>query len=144
MKQNYIIYNGKRYNSGDTIHILWYAHGYKNLEKRTGVFIDCDEEKDEYRFMVGDIEHCFNKKMFFNTIIDESRQNVDNSTQKREPRKATMEEELSIDGMLLAWVWYIFIMCIAVIFYDCIGIWILASVVFFSYRRRKLNERGYK
>lgn len=141
MKKDYVIYKGARYNSGDKINILWYTHGCKNAYNYTGTFVDCDEEKDEYRFIVDGHTYCFNKICFYRTIINEP---IQDKNIKNVPRKATMTEELNIEGMLIAWIWYIFIMCIAVIFYGRIGIWILASVVFFNYRRRKLNERGYK
>ena len=52
MKQDYVIYDGVRYNSGDTINILWYVNGNMNKRNYTGIFVDCDEKKDEYRFTV--------------------------------------------------------------------------------------------
>ena len=48
MRQDYVVYKGKRYNSGDKIDILWHTHGCKNARYYTGIFLDCDEEKDEY------------------------------------------------------------------------------------------------
>ena len=141
MKQNYVIYKGVRYNSGDKINILWHTHGYKSAYDYTGTFIDCDEEKDEYRFVVDGHTYCFNKVGFYRVMVNEPTQSKHIKTG---PHKATLSEELNIDGLLIAWIWYIFIMAVAIIFKDCIGIWILASVVFFSYRKRKLNERGYK
>lgn len=59
-------------------------------------------------------------------------------------RAPTLKEELVDDNLLIAWIWYIFIMAVAIIFKDRIGIWILASYVFFKYRRKKLRERGFK
>ena len=142
MKQDYVIYKGVRYNSGDKIHILWYTDGHRNVRNYTGIFVDCDEEKDEYRFTVDGILYRFNKTCFYQTIRNEP---VQMSTQvKKEPLKATFKNELCIDGLLIAWMWYVFIMAIAVIFYDRIGIWILASVIFFNYRKKKLKEEGYK
>ena len=142
MKQNYVIYNGVKYNSGDTIHILWYTNGYRNKHNYTGVFIDCDEEKDEYRFTVDGQLYCFNKVCFWRTIRNTPIQET--HFVKREARKATFKEELNIDGLLIAWIWYVFIMGVAIIFNDRIGIWILASIVFFNYRNKKLREAGFK
>lgn len=142
MKQDYIIYNGKTYHSGDTIHILWYTNGYKNVHNYTGVFLDCDEEKDEYRFTVDGQLYCFNKVCFFRIIRNSSITEI--HFVKPPPREATLKDELNIDGLLIAWVWYIFVMAIGVIFKDAIGIWILASIIFFNYRNKKLREAGFK
>ena len=86
MKKNYVIYKGKRYNSGDTINILWYKYGYNNECNYTGTFVDCDEEKDEYRFIVDGVTYSFNKVCFFRTIRNEP---VVNEIRKKEPRQAT-------------------------------------------------------
>ena len=52
MKQDFVTCKGKRYNSGDKIDVLWYYGGSQNPRKRTGVFIDCDEEANEYRIII--------------------------------------------------------------------------------------------
>lgn len=141
MKQDYVIYDGVRYNSGDTINILWYVNGNMNKRNYTGIFVDCDEKKDEYRFTVDGKLYCFNKLLFWRTIrntpiMEKDYRNVP-------PKKATFKDELNIDGLLIAWIWYIFIMAVAFIFVGRFGIWTLASIVFFNYRKRKLREAGY-
>ena len=142
MRQDYVIYNGVKYNSGDAIHILWYTNGYKNVRNYTGIFVDCDEEKDEYRFTVDGQLYCFNKVCFWRTI----RNNPISETYyvNKEPRKATFKNELNIDGLLIAWIWYIFIMVLLVIFNDRIVGWIGTSIIFFNYRKKKLREAGFK
>lgn len=144
MKQDYIIFKGKRYNSGDTINILWHTNGYRNAHKYTGTFLDCDKEKEEYRFIVDGITYCFNKTCFYQTVCDKEDLNNTNDYIKYEPKKITFKDELNIDGMFVAWMWYIFIMLIVTIFKGNICFWILTSVVFFNYRNRKLKEAGYK
>ena len=141
MKQDYVICKGKKYNSGDVINILWYTHGNRNAHKHTGIFLDCDEEKDEYRLIVDGVTYSFNKTCFYRTVYDkeyviQSENNTEN--------KVVIKDELSIDGLFIAWVWYVFIMLLAIIFKDCIAIWIIASAIFFSYRNRKLREAGYR
>ena len=59
-------------------------------------------------------------------------------------KKATFKDELNIDGMFIAWLWYVFIMLIATIFKDNIIIWTLTSLIFFHYRKTKLKEAGYQ
>ena len=143
MRQDYVVFKGKRYNSGDKIDILWHTHGCKNARYYTGIFLDCDEEKDEYRFIVDDMTYCFNKICFYRTMCDNPPPNgvrrINNI-----PKELTLEKELNIDGLFLAWIWYIFIMVVGTIFRGNIMIWITASIIFFNYRNKKLREAGYR
>ena len=59
-------------------------------------------------------------------------------------RKPTFKEQMDIPGLCLAFVWYIIVMFVAVIFNDRVGIWLIASLIFFSYRNNKLRKAGYK
>lgn len=144
MKQNYVVYKGKRYNSGDTIDILWHTCGSLNSYKHTGTFIDCDEEKDEYRFSVDGITYNFNKVCFYQIMYNKTANNNTQPIVSNTSNKPTFKDELKIDSLLIAWIWYVFIMALAVIFKDCVLIWVLASVIFFSYRNKKIREAGYK
>ena len=142
MRKGYVVYKGKRYNSGDKINIYWYTRGYKvGMFPYTGTFLDCDEEKDEYRIVVNGITYCYNKICFSTIMRDEDR-----VAKKAQPcaKKATFRDELNIDGLLIAWVWYIFIMVISTLFYDRIGLWIIATLVFLNYRNKKLKEAGHR
>lgn len=56
----------------------------------------------------------------------------------------TFKEELEIDGMLIAWVWYVFLIGITLFFNGQIFYWAVISFIFFDYRRKKLKEEGYK
>lgn len=143
MKQNYVIYKGKRYNSGDTMNILWYTNGYKTAHNYTGIFVDCDPEKDEYRLVINEFTYCFNKVSFWQTVVNEPIQEGP-LYKTREPKKPTFKEEMNIDGLFIAWMWYIVIMLVLVIFNDRILGWIGASLMFFSYRSNKLRKAGYK
>lgn len=143
MRQNYMIYKGKKYNSGDTIHILWSTHGYNNTHKHTGVFLDCDKENDEYRFVVDGITYNFNKICFYKIMQDKTDGFVTTNCEYQKQTKPTFKDELNIDGLLPAWLWYIFIMSVSVIFKSCIGIWILSSIIFFNYRSKKIKEAGW-
>ena len=138
MKKDYVIYRGKRYNSGDTINIYWYTRGYKaGVFPHTGTFLDCDEEKDEYRIIVNGQTYCYNKICFSQTMRDGKERTVVKKKQH------TLTDELNIDGLFIAWLWYVFIMAISIIFYDRVLIWIFASLIFFNYRKNKLKEAGY-
>lgn len=49
-------------------------------------------------------------------------------------------KDSQIEGLPLAWAWYIFLMAISTIFKDNIGLWIFFSIVFFSYRSKKVKS----
>lgn len=139
MKKDYVIYKGKKYNSGDTIRINWYTRGYKAGKfPYTGTFLDCDEEKDEYRFIVNGQTYCYNKICFYKTMRDGKEK------KPAEKKKATFKDELNIDGLFIAWMWYIFVMGLSIIFNCRVIIWICASLIFFDYRKTKLKEAGYQ
>lgn len=146
MKKDYVVCKGKTFKSGDVMDILWYTNGYYNKRKHTGIFLDCDEEKDEYRFVVDGVTYCYNHFLFYRTVYNEAAQaqNTNNANHTTINKKLAFKDELNIDGLLLAWIWYVFIMVVAVIFVDRIGIWALASIIFFNYRNKKLKEAGYK
>lgn len=52
------------------------------------------------------------------------------------------KKDSDIDGLFLGWLWYIFLMAISVIFKGAIAWWIFISVVFFSWRSKKIKEEG--
>lgn len=144
MKQDFVVCKGKRYVSGDTMDILWYTSGYRNAHHRTGTFLDCDEDKDEYRFIVDGQTYCFNKVCFYQMVCDKPISKNGMYHTSNTPKQLTLAKELNIDGLLIAWIWYIFIMAIGTIFKGNIVIWAWASYVFFNYRNKKLREAGYK
>lgn len=143
--QNYFIYNGKKYYSGTIIKIKYYT----NIEEV--VFLGYCPERNKYALKFYPDRTEWHRKNDFNKVLieitDKINKSYENWVQEKEEQmhpKLTAASEMSIDGMLIAWVWYIFIMLVAVIFKECIGIWIFASIVFFNYRNKKLKERGYK
>lgn len=144
MKQDYVVCKGNRYNSGDTMSILWYTNGCTNARPYTGVFLNCDEEKDEYNFIVDGISYCYNKVCFCQMVCSKDAQNNNKCETNKFIKRNTLKDELNINGLFIAWIWYIFIMAISTIFYDRIGLWILVTCIFLSYRKKKLKEAGYK
>lgn len=144
MKQNCVVCKGNQYNSGDTMNILWYPNGCKNAHPYTGVFLNCDEEKDEYSFIVDGKTYCYNKICFYQIVLSKDAQKNNKCKKNKYVKEITLKEELNIDGMLIAWIWYLFIMAISIIFKGAIIIWIIASYIFFDYRKTKLKEAGYK
>jgi hypothetical protein len=108
-------------------------------------FLWYDTETKEYNIKIYDKEYTYNEKRFYNAFVGIYEHTEDVvKTYHKDKRKLTFFEELNIDCLFIAWMWYIFIMAVAIIFYDRLVIWFLASVVFFSYRNKKLKEAGYK
>lgn len=142
MKEKYFIYKGKRYNSGTTIVIWWTCSYIKSVMRTSATFVEHDLSNDQYVVDIYGKKYFYSKDHFFSvlcTVVDKEETNAPKAAKSH-----TFTDELNIDGLLIAWIWYVFIMAIGVIFYDRIGIWILASVVFFNYRNKKLKEAGYK
>lgn len=143
--QNYFIYNGKKYRTGTIIVIKWCDPLTKRVFNTKATFVGYNMVNKEYTVEIYGNKYTYAEDKFFKVfcyIVD-----IDEKTNRdirREPKSHTFTDELNIDGLLIAWIWYIFIMVVGVIFYDRIGIWILASVVFFNYRNEKLKEAGYK
>ena len=48
-------------------------------------------------------------------------------------------KDTEVDAMLYGWIYYILIMLVSVLFKGFIFIWIIASIVFWTWRKRKLN-----
>lgn len=143
MKCNYFVRNGIQYSSGTMIRLYCYNHIIHTVQLKNAIFVEYDNENKTYIVLIDGKkseyeENYFN--MMFCDIITESNTHK-NATSNKEKSFA---DELNIDGLGLAWVWYIFIMLVAVIFYDRIVIWVVASIVFFQYRDKKLKEAGYK
>lgn len=142
MKEKYFIYKDKRYPSGTIINIWWVCTFTKSVMRANATFIEHNVDTDQYIVEVYGKREAYEKKHFYNAlccVVENHPVNVPKS-----PKQHTFVNELGIDGLLIAWIWYIFIMVVGVIFYDRIGIWILASVIFFNYRKKKLKEAGYK
>ena len=144
MKQNYFMYNGKKYDSGTDIIIKWCCPIVKNVLNADATFIDYDTETKLYTVDIYGSRYTYSESNFFASLCCVLSKQTRTIQVNQYTPNYTFVNELNIDGMLIAWFWYIFIMLMAMIFYDRIGIWILASIVFFNYRNKKLKEAGYK
>lgn len=145
MKQEYFIRNGIRYDKGTIVILLWFNPYARNVYNEKAKFLYYDTDKDEYTFEIWGQTFTYPQEIFehkFVEIYDPNK--VKAPKAQPQPKQHTFSDELKIDGLAVAWVWYVFIMAVAVIFYDRIGIWILASIIFFNYRSKKLKEAGYK
>ena len=135
MFRDYFIFNGKKYYTGTVVK----TNDTTYMPEAT--FVCYDERYGDYvfrskgrttrglRVLESRMQEC---------IIDVT-DKVDTSVKMPEVKK---KNDAHIDGLFLGWVWYIFLMGISVIFKDVIGLWIIISVVFFSWRSKKIKEEG--
>lgn len=146
MKQEYFELQGEKYNSGDTFYILWYGKYSTTPNICKAKFLWYDTETELYHIKIDGRDSVISQNIFgkwfrSKAYMDEQKYIAQ---KRKEPRQATMSDEIRIDSLLIAWVWYVIIMAIGVLFYDRIAIWIIASIIFFRYRRNKLREAGFK
>ena len=125
------------------IRLSEFNHITGKIQEKNAVFVEYDNENKTYSVLVDGrsvtyTEHYFN--IIFCGFVAEKHVQTNIVQQK----KKSFSDELNIEGLGLAWTWYVFIMLVAIIFKDRIAIWIFASYIFFNYRGTKLKEAGYK
>ena len=103
-------------------------------------------DKQLYSIDVNGCNYILSEKHFYNILIEITNIFDPSCTKKinKNNNNCSFIKELGIDGMLVAWVWYIFLMCITTVFMHNIIWWVLISYVFFNYRSKKLREAGFK
>lgn len=135
--RNYFEYNGKKYYTG-TIFIMKVSN---RLCEYTFVGYNVDYKallcksvnSQQVRSLIPIWESVLNKNLV--SITDKIDTSVHSPVEKK-------MKDTQIDGLFLGWMWYIFLMIISVIFKDAIGLWILWSVVFFTWRKNKIKKEG--
>ena len=132
MRRNYFIINGEKYYTGTVFIIMDLG------QQKEASFICYDEERKKYLYKIKQCtwftdDETFQKR--FVRLTNKIDINVHMPVTKRLPNSR-------INGLPLGWLWYIFLMGISVIFKDVIGLWILISVVFFSWRTEKIKKEG--
>jgi hypothetical protein len=131
MFSNYFIYNGKKYYTG-TVVVL------KNGSNNVGSFVCHNLDSDLYTFNMSGHRYHFRKNDFERCVVSIT-EKID--TTVRIPVQKTMKDSY-ISGMSLGWVWYIFLMAISTLFKGNICFWIMISILFFAWRRKKIKEEG--
>lgn len=147
MKQYYFNYHGVAIKSGTIIKIKPTKGGYKNSQYyEEATFQWYMPDKQLYSIDVNGCNYILSEKHFYNILIEITNIFDPSCTKKinKNNNNCSFIKELGIDGMLVAWVWYIFLMCITTVFMHNIIWWVLISYVFFNYRSKKLREAGFK
>lgn len=142
---DHITIDGKTYYTGTVFYVYgyWVGSMFDNFEV---TFIAYDTEYQKVRFedngMGGIGPHrgggCtleqFKKKII--SVKEAKNERVKCPEKKRRP-------EMQIDGMFEGWVAYIVAMAVSAIFKDVIGLWVLWSWIFFSWRHSQIEKKGY-
>ena len=140
MNQDYFIYNGIKYPSGTQLKLL--RHPYDNLACYDIVsFIYYSTEHNTVWYKIartGQNRGCSMEKFLqgFGGVTGKIDIGI------HQPREGRIKDS-KIPKLAIGWIWYIFIMFVAIIFNSSIVIWIVASIVFFSWRRKVIKKEGY-
>ena len=130
--RDYFIYNGKKYYSGTVIIV---KERGQNVEAS---FICYDEDQNKYIYVINDCKHYVYPK-FFEDVLVEVTDKVDGSVHMPQ---AKQKKDMKIEGLFEGWVLYIVLMAVSTIFVCNVGLWILWSYLFFSWRKKKIEEEG--
>ena len=150
MKQDYFVYHDKIYNFGTMLKVRQLDFINNNPYEVDAMFICYHPNTRHYVIKINNCICHYTEDMFYKILVDVSDKSdvsyvkhplYENS---KHNKKTTLWDELNVDGMLVAWIWYIFIMVVATIFVARLGIWIIASIIFFAYRDKKLRKAGLK
>lgn len=151
-KQYYFMYKGRKIETGTVLKIRpWHSCiGEAHVEEIT--FEWYVPESDLYVFKytstygtkgVGIHGDEF-KKIFIAPTNKMNEYVVRDHKMRMESNKLTFGKELQIDGMFIAWLWYIVLMAVTFIFNGFYLYWAVISICFFIYRYGKLKDEGYK
>ena len=132
MLQNYILLNGKKYYSGSVFIVNCMG------KESEATLIGYNREYESYFFKINN-KTCRMKSEIFKKSFVRAVDSASTYTHIPEEKK---RKDLDVDGLFLGWVWYIFLMAVSVIFNGAVFLWILISIVFFSWRAKKIKEEG--
>lgn len=132
MLQNYIVFNGEKYYAGSIFVVNCMGKASE------AILIGYNDEYTSYFFKVNNKTCRMTESVFKNSFIRATGNVVMNQNIPTEKQR----KDFDIDGLFLGWVWYIFLMVISIVFKDVIALWIVISIVFFSWRAKKIKKEG--
>ena len=132
MKQNYFVIDGKKYYTG-TVFIVNDIDGPTEAS-----FICYDTERSRYIYKLRDCRYYVDQKTFEHKFISVT----DKFDHKINMPVTKIMKDSEIDTLFIGWIWYVFLMAISTIFKGAICLWLLISIVFFAWRKKKIKEEG--
>ena len=130
--RNYFIVDGKEYYTGTVFIVNDYG------KQTEASFICYDIDRKKYIYKIKDCTWQVYEELFWKNFVSVTDKN---DSRVRIPVTKTRKDS-EIDGLFIGWIWYIFLMAISSIFKGAVGLWILISVVFFSWRHDKIKKEG--
>ena len=151
-KQYDVMYHGMKIKTGDVLKIKPWRNNMNDCYVEEVVFEWYLPEKDLYVLRYENIHGTKGASMDGNTFRryfvgpagKANEQIVIEHSMRMENSQLTFAQELNIDGMAIAWLWYVVLMGVTFIFNGFYLYWIFISFCFFLYRYGKLKEEGYK
>lgn len=132
MKQNFFVVDEKKYYTGSIFVV-------KDMGQPVeAAFICYDSSCDRYFYKIKDCRYSVRRKQFWQLFVYPTNR-VDTNIHMPMIKK---KKDVEIEGLMLGWLLYISLMAISTIFKGAIILWILHSVVFFSWRAKRIKERG--
>lgn len=137
---NYFYFKGNNYGNGTVVQI--YEKKKKEFKFYSYlIFEEYDNNNEMCRF-----RSPYNRWESFNISKNQLQEYIEKIT---EPYEVVVKvdshpkvNQEHVEGIVDAWLWYILIMFFGIFLkgiVNVIGVWILASVVFFSWRHKKMN-----
>ncbi len=136
---NYFCFQGKQYSQGTVVKV-------------------CENHKDKFRFYsylvfeshditnnIYSFRSLYNTWDIFNISTEQLNEYIEEVVVHNVSNQVDMYSKVDpkyIEGIVSAWIWYITAMIFGLFLQNItsmIGIWITASVIFFSWRRQKIN-----
>lgn len=141
-KQYYFDYKGRRYPCGTILNLQMTCN-----KVQKDVFECCIPEKKMYKLYYN--KSWYSEESFYNMIVEVTNERDKKYLAYKQKEilntKLTLGKEINcIDGLGLAWLWYVFLMAISFIFNGFYIYWIYWSVLFFMYRNHKFKQQGYR
>lgn len=132
MLQDYFIVDGTKYYTG-TMFII------NDLRKqKEASFICYDTERHEYAYKIKQCTWFMDEWTFSQRFV-----RVTNKVNHNVHMPITRQrKDCQVDGLVVGWLWYIFLMTISTIFKGNIILWGFISYVFFTWRREKIKKEG--
>lgn len=140
---NYFDYNGMTYYTGTIIWMVDCEIPYISEKLRIKLkFLSYDTEKNFYTFqeMYGETTTYHYRYISQEKFDKYIREIITPVLTSPPPPPDVKKDQWAVDGVLEGWVWYIIIMLFLSITNGAIIGWIVASIIFFAWKKKKVDE----
>ena len=140
MNLDYFEYNGVKYTSGTGIIIKKFFNDTSGFTDRAYfVYHNTDSDVVWIQMPYTCLRRGYPMDQFKEMLVGLTGEYIPSI----HPPQVKRLRDSQIPRLIFGWVWYIFIMVISIIFQGVIVIWIVASIAFFNWRKKVIEEEGY-